>query len=72
MVGSARLEESYYHTISPNTPAHSTNPWNKSEREIGKKRASSYYNKKGIGFAFETRESHIIEYGVTKIVPQGY
>ena len=54
---------------------HNTNPWNeRRERENSRRQKVSKQQsqKKGIGAALETRQSHTIEHGVTKIVPQRY
>ena len=59
-------------TISVQSP-HNTNPYNeRRERENSRRQKVSEQlgQQKGIELALETRQSHTIEHGVTKIVPQ--
>ena len=63
-------------TLSVRRPQpHNTNPKNeRRERENSRRQKVSEQlrQKKGIGPALETRQSHTIKHGVTKIVPQRY
>ena len=71
-VGSARLRESDIHPISPETPAPQYQPIDRKKRKGKIAEDYSRANKKSIGSARETRQSHTIEYGVSKIVPEGH
>ena len=76
-VGSARLRESDIHPISPKTPAPKYQPIDSKKRKVkivedySRDRAACA-NKKSIDLALETRQYHTIEYGVSKIVPEGH
>ena len=67
-VGSARLGESYLHPISPKTPAPQYQPIDKkNENKEDKEGKSSLDKRKSTGPALEIRQSHTIEYSVSKI-----
>ena len=70
-VGSARLRESDVHPISPKTPAPQYQPRQKEEKVKKSKRVRIEHLGpiKKHRPALETRQSHNIEYGVSKIVP---
>ena len=75
-VGSARLRESDIHPISPKTPAPHYQPIHRKKRngkrvEDDSRDRADQANKKHWR-ALETRHSHTIEYGVSKIVPEGH
>ena len=64
------------HPISPKSQPHNTNLW--TERRERKKiedystDRAALANKKSIGPALEICQFHTIEYGVSKIVPEGH
>ena len=62
MVGSARQRESDVHPISPKTPAQQYRPIDRKKRKG--QRVEDYSR--------EEQLSHTIEYGVSKIVPEGH
>ena len=75
-VASARLRESDIHPISSNTPAPQYQPIDRKKRkgkivENYSRDRAAYTNKKSIGPALEIRQSHTIEHGVSRIIPQG-
>ena len=67
--GRERLTPYLSEDPSPTIPTHriKEEKWKNSRRQKGSKQLI-----KGIGLALETHQSHTIEYGVTKIVPQIY
>ena len=75
--GSTRLRESAMHPISPKTPAPQNQPIDRKNRksiiveDYSRDRAAQA-NKKNIGAVLAARQSHTIEYGVSKIVPEGH
>ena len=77
-VGGARLGESDIHPISAKTPAPQYQPIDRKKRKG--KRVEDYSrdgeaqaNKEALALhALENRQSHTIEYGVSKIVPEGH
>ena len=76
-VRSARLRESEIHPISPKTAAPQYQPIDRKKRkekivENYTRDRAAEANKKSIGPALETRQSHTIEHGVSKIVPEGH
>ena len=70
------LKESDIHPISQKTPAPQYQLIDRKKRkgkigeDYSRDRVASA-NKKSIGPALETRQPHTIEYGVSKIVPEG-
>ena len=77
-VGSARLGESDIHPISPKTPAPQYQPGDRKKRkgkrveDYSRDRTAEANIIRSIGPACETRQSHSIEYRVSKIVPEGH
>ena len=80
VVGSARLRESDIHPISPKTPAPQYEPIGRKNRkgkiveDYSRDRAAKA-NKKVLALLLKSRpvpHHRIIEYGVSKIVPEGH
>ena len=70
------MRESDLHPVSPKTPAPQYQPI---DRKKGKKKMAekirdraAWVNKTIIGPALETRQSHTIEYRISKIESQGH